>query len=84
VAWGTANEGGFVVPKQKYENDDLTVFYDQKVCIHAGDCVRGLPSVFDIAKKPWINVDGAPTEKIVEQIKQCPSGALSYKLSNDA
>jgi uncharacterized Fe-S cluster protein YjdI len=46
--------------------------------------VRGLPSVFDIAKKPWINVDGAPTEKIVEQIKQCPSGALSYKLSNDA
>ena len=73
-----------MVPKQKYENDDLTVFYDQKACIHAGGCVRGLPSVFDIAKKPWINVDGAPTEKIVEQITQCPSGALSYKLSNDA
>ncbi|MGA9442690.1 MAG: (4Fe-4S)-binding protein [Methyloceanibacter sp.] len=67
--------------KHKYENDHLTVFFDPEVCIHAGDCVRGLPSVFDVAKKPWINVDGAPYEGIIEQIKQCPSGALGYKLS---
>ncbi|MHA1179133.1 MAG: (4Fe-4S)-binding protein [Alphaproteobacteria bacterium] len=70
--------------KHKYEKDDLTVFYDPEVCIHAGDCVRGLPSVFDVAKKPWINVDGAPTEKIIEQIKQRSSGALSYELLKDA
>ncbi|WP_372928742.1 (4Fe-4S)-binding protein [Methyloceanibacter sp.] len=25
----------------------------------------------------------APTGEIVEQIKQCPSGALSYKLPKD-
>jgi uncharacterized Fe-S cluster protein YjdI len=80
---GEPIEGGFVMPKQKYENNDLTVFYDPEVCIHAGDCVKGLPTVFDIAKKPWINVEGAPTEEIVEQIKQCPSGALSYKLRKD-
>ena len=71
------------MPKHKYENNDLTVFYDPEVCIHAGDCVKGLPTVFDLAKKPWINVGGAATEKIIEQIKQCPSGALSYKLRKD-
>jgi len=30
---------------QEYKNDELTVRYDPKVCIHAGECVRGLPSV---------------------------------------
>jgi uncharacterized Fe-S cluster protein YjdI len=39
---------------QEYKNDKLAVRYDPKVCIHAGECVRGLPSVFDVSKKPWI------------------------------
>ena len=46
---------------------------------HAGECVRGLPSVFDISKKPWINVNGASPDAIVDQIKRCPSGALTYE-----
>lgn len=65
---------------QKYSNGKLTVSYDPEVCIHAGDCVRGLPSVFDVEKKPWIDVDGAPAERIVDQVKRCPSGALKYEL----
>jgi len=69
--------------KQSYKNETLTVFFDPDVCIHAGVCVQGLPAVFDVDKKPWINVDGAPAERTVEQVKQCPSGALSYKLSRD-
>ena len=44
-----------------------------------GDCVRGLPSVFDVGKKPWINGDGASPDKIAEQVKKYPSGALSYE-----
>lgn len=70
--------------KHSYKGDALTVFYDPDICIHAGDCVRGLPSVFDVEKKPWIDANGAPADKIVEQIKKCPSGALSYALANDA
>ena len=68
------------MPIQKYSNGEVTVSYDSEVCIHAGDCVKGLPQVFDVAKKPWINVDGAPVEKVIEQVKQCPSGALKYEL----
>ena len=44
---------------QEYRNDKIVVRYDPKICIHAGDCVRGLPKVFDVGKKPWIDVDSA-------------------------
>ena len=65
---------------QVYRNDKIVVRYDPKICIHAGDCVRGLPAVFDVGKKPWINVDGASPESIAEQVRKCPSGALSCDL----
>ena len=44
--------------KFTYENDDIKVSWDLKRCIHAKECVHGLPEVFDITKKPWINPDG--------------------------
>ena len=37
---------------QEYKNDKLVVVrYDPGICIHAGECVRGLPSVFNVSKK---------------------------------
>jgi len=64
---------------QEYSNEKITVRYDEKICIHAGKCVRGLPQVFDVGKDPWINVDGAEAEAIKRTVAQCPSGALSYE-----
>jgi uncharacterized Fe-S cluster protein YjdI len=61
---------------QEYSNEKITVRYDEKICIHAGKCVRGLPQVFDVSKDPWINVDGAAVAAIRQTIAQCPSGAL--------
>jgi hypothetical protein len=42
--------------------------------------LRNLPSVFRLDEQPWINVDGAPVGKIVETVRKCPSGALSYSI----
>jgi len=64
---------------QEFSNEKIAVRYDEKICIHAGKCVRGLPQVFDVEKNPWINVDGAGVEAIKQTIAQCPSGALSYE-----
>jgi uncharacterized Fe-S cluster protein YjdI len=58
----------------------IVVRYDPKICIPAGECVRGLPSVFNVSKKPWIDVNGASADAIAEQVRCCPSGALSYEL----
>jgi uncharacterized Fe-S cluster protein YjdI len=67
-------------PVQHYERDGLTVTFDPRVCTHSGVCVRGLFDVFDVSKRPWVNLDGAPAEQVVEQVKRCPSGALQFGL----
>ena len=67
----------------KYTNGKVTVVWKPGTCQHSGNCWRGLLSVFDPRKKPWINMDGATTERIIEQVKKCPSGALGYFLNSD-
>lgn len=61
-----------------YEGDDITVKYDLKRCIHAAECVKGLPQVFDPNKKPWVEPDMASAEEVAAVIRKCPSGALKY------
>ena len=65
---------------QEYKNDKLVVRYGPAICIHAGECVRGLPSVFSLSRNPWIDVNGASAATVIEQVKCCPSGALTYEL----
>ena len=67
----------------KYTNDEVTVVWKPKVCIHSSLCWKGLIAVFNPKEKPWIKMDGASTEKIIEQVRKCPSGALSYYLNTE-
>lgn len=65
---------------KKYENNDIVVYWNPKVCIHAGMCVKNSPEVFQPEKRPWINLDAASAEKIANTINLCPSGALKCHL----
>ncbi len=67
----------------KYTNNEVTVVWKPKVCIHSSICWKGLIEVFNPKEKPWIKMDGASTEKIIEQVRKCPSGALSYYLNTE-
>jgi uncharacterized Fe-S cluster protein YjdI len=42
-----------------------------------------LPEVFNPFERPWIKPEASTTEKIVEQIKKCPSGALSFYMNDE-
>jgi uncharacterized Fe-S cluster protein YjdI len=42
-----------------------------------------LPQVFDPRRTPWIEMEKASTEQIMEQVKKCPSGALSYFINEE-
>lgn len=68
---------------KKYTNGEVTVVWQPHVCVHSGVCWMGLLKVFNPQVKPWINMNGANTERIVEQVQQCPSGALSYYLNRE-
>jgi uncharacterized Fe-S cluster protein YjdI len=62
---------------KRYTNGEVTILWQPSKCIHSAVCFRGLPNVFDPRKRPWITPEGVPSEIIVEQVKKCPSGALS-------
>ena len=72
-----------MIEKKSYTNGEVTVTWQPAKCIHSAICFKGLVDVFNPRKRPWINMEGATTASIVEQVKKCPSGALSYAY-NDA
>ncbi|UKJ06603.1 (4Fe-4S)-binding protein [Solitalea lacus] len=67
--------------KKEYTNGEVTVVWQNAKCIHSGICFKGLPQVFDPRRRPWISILGADTQKIIDQVKRCPSGALSYYMN---
>ncbi len=68
--------------KNSYANKEITVTYSPKKCINAEKCAKGLSDVFRSSVLPWINLEGAETQRVIKQIKQCPSGALEYCLND--
>ncbi len=69
--------------EKTYTNNEVTVVWKPDQCIHSKICWHNLKEVFDPTKRPWVNIAGAATERIIEQVRHCPSGALSYYM-NDA
>lgn len=69
---------------RKYTNDEVTVVWKPGTCIHSTICWKGLLDVFNPRERPWIKMNGATTERIIEQVRKCPSGALSYYMNNEA
>ena len=63
-----------------YENDAIRVFWNPALCTHAGKCVRGNCKVFEVGRRPWIDLSQADAKEIAAIIDQCPSKALQYEL----
>lgn len=70
--------------QKTYTNGEVTITWKPDVCIHSRVCWTQLRSVFDPAKRPWINMESESTEAIIEQVKKCPSGAISYHMNNES
>lgn len=67
---------------RKYTNGEVTVVWKPKLCIHSMICFEGLPEVFDPDRRPWIMPEKSDTHTVVEQVKACPSGALTYFMND--
>jgi uncharacterized Fe-S cluster protein YjdI len=68
---------------RKYSNGEVTVVWQPHLCIKSTICFKGLPEVFKPKERPWVKIDGSDTEKIIKQVKACPSRALSFYLDKD-
>lgn len=64
--------------KKEYTNGEITITWEPEKCIHSKKCWTELGEVFQPRNRPWINMGGATSEVVVNQIKKCPSGALGF------
>ena len=69
---------------QTYATDAITVTFDPTRCIHAAECIRTAPAVFDSRRKRWIKPELGDPELIVTAVRRCPTGALAYSLPDGA
>jgi len=66
--------------RDNYVGKKITIHDNRGICAHAGRCTDNLASVWKMNTEPWIAPDGAAVDAIIETIRKCPSGALSYSL----
>ncbi len=69
--------------RDDYAGKAITIHDNRAICAHAGFCTEGLPAVFRMKSEPWIDPDGATASEIIETVRKCPSGALSYSIDGD-
>lgn len=67
-----------------YEAEGIVVEYEVARCIHAEECVQGLPKVFDPERRPWIDPNLASADAIAGVVRRCPTGALQYRTRTGA
>jgi uncharacterized Fe-S cluster protein YjdI len=67
--------------KKEYTNGEVTIVWQSGKCTHSAMCVKNNPAVFHPKEKPWILPENSTSERIMDTINKCPSGALSFYLN---
>lgn len=68
---------------RRYRNDDITVYWKPSTCVHASYCYRELIEVFDPSRRPWVDMNGSTTDRIIEVVNLCPTDALAWKYNDE-
>jgi CDGSH-type Zn-finger protein len=64
-----------------YTGKDIAIHDNRALCAHAGICTDSLSAVWRMHQSPWIDPDAADVTAIIDIIRKCPSGALSYTIT---
>lgn len=66
---------------KEYTNGEVTIVWQSRKCIHSANCVKNNPDVFHPKEKPWILPENSTSDKIIETVNKCPSGALTFYIN---
>ncbi len=90
---GTHSDIGFTGAKERtetygtktFEGKELTVIDNRDVCCGAGECSRGAPGAFfrREAGERISEPDNQEKQKIIDTIRQCPSGSLAFMIEGE-
>jgi CDGSH-type Zn-finger protein/truncated hemoglobin YjbI len=79
VAFSGAKDPKRVPDKRdSYEGQQIQIFDNRGICAHSGFCTDRLASTFHVGEEPFITPSGGRMDEIIQAVRACPSGALSY------
>jgi CDGSH-type Zn-finger protein/truncated hemoglobin YjbI len=68
--------------RDAYEGQQVEIFDNRSICAHSGFCTDRLASVFHVGREPFITPSGGRLDEIIQAVRACPSGALSYGIDD--
>jgi len=62
----------------KYDGAEADVRWDERLCIHIGECGRANNELFVGGRQPWCRPDQVSPQEVADVVGRCPTGALTY------
>jgi CDGSH-type Zn-finger protein/truncated hemoglobin YjbI len=82
IGFRAGKDPGRVVDRvDRYEGQSIVVTDNRGTCAHSGFCTDRAPTAFRSDAEPFVAPSGARVDEIVRAARDCPSGALDYRLS---
>jgi CDGSH-type Zn-finger protein/truncated hemoglobin YjbI len=66
--------------RDDYKGQQIEILDNRGICAHSGFCTDRLASVFHVGQEPFVTPSGGRLDEIIQSVRACPSGALSYAL----
>lgn len=72
--------------KEKYQfpGKDVAVEWDGRLCIHIAECGQAKGELFVGGRQPWCQPDLVSLQEVIDVVERCPSGALTYEVSDNS
>jgi len=67
----------------EYPGNEADVLWDERLCIHVGECGRAKGDLFVGGRQPWCQPDVASLDEVDQVVRRCPTGALTLRRKDD-
>jgi CDGSH-type Zn-finger protein len=78
---GAKNSKRVADRRDSYDGLQLTILDNRGLCAHSGFCTDRLKNVFHVDGEPFVTPSGGRFDEIIQAVRSCPSGALSFAVA---